>query len=67
MSIEDVNFKPNSFDTIIMIGNNFSLFGGFKKARIEEMKKILRGTGWKVKEFIYSKDPHYIAIIEKVA
>jgi len=33
----------------------------------EEIKNILRGTGWKVKEFIYSKDPHYIAIIEKVA
>jgi len=33
MSIEDVNFKPDSLDTIIMMGNNFGLFGGFKKAR----------------------------------
>ncbi|MCW3980178.1 MAG: class I SAM-dependent methyltransferase [Candidatus Bathyarchaeota archaeon] len=33
MSIEDVNFKPDSFDTIIMMGNNFGLFGSFKKAR----------------------------------
>jgi hypothetical protein len=35
-----------------------------------EMKKILKGTGWEVKRFIDPKDkkePHYIAIIEKVA
>ena len=135
MSIEDIDFKPNSFDTIIMMGNNFGLFGSFKKARRllkrfhkmtsknaiiiaetldpyktdnpahleyhefnkkrgrmggqvririrfekyvtkwfdylfvskEEMEKILKGTGWKVKEFIDSEDAQYIAIIEKVA
>jgi len=33
----------------------------------EEMKEILKGTGWKVKEFIDSKDAQYIAIIEKAA
>jgi len=33
MSIEDLDFKPNSFDTIIMMGNNFGLFGSFSKAR----------------------------------
>lgn len=27
------NFKANSFDTIIMYGSNFSLFGNFKKAK----------------------------------
>jgi len=134
MSIEEVNFKPSSFDSIIMVGNNFSLFGSFKKARRllkrfhrmtssnalivtetrdpyktnnptyleyyefnkkrgrmsgrlrgrirfekyigkwfdwlmvskKEMKKILKGTGWKIKEFIDSNDSQYIAIIEKV-
>lgn len=134
MSIEEVNFKPSSFDSIIMMGNNFSLFGSFKKARRllkrfhrmtssnalivtetrdpyktnnpayleyyefnkkrgrmsgrlrgrirfekyigkwfdwlmvskKEMKKILKGTGWKIKEFIDSNDSQYIAIIEKV-
>jgi len=134
MSIEDVNFKPNSFDTIIMMGNNFGLFGSFKKARKllkkfhemtsenaliiadtrdpyktdnpdhfeyhrfnkekgrmggqvririrfrkhvgrwfdylmvskKEMEEILKGAGWKVKEFIDSEDAEYIAIIEKV-
>jgi len=37
MSIEDVDFKPKSFGTIIMMGNNFGLFGSFRKAR-----KLLR-------------------------
>jgi 2-polyprenyl-3-methyl-5-hydroxy-6-metoxy-1,4-benzoquinol methylase len=37
MSIEDINFKPNSFDAIIMMGNNFGLFGSYEKAR-----KLLR-------------------------
>jgi len=32
----------------------------------EEMEEILRGTEWKVKKFIDSEGPHYIAIIEKV-
>jgi len=133
MSIEEVDFKPSSFDTIIMMGNNFGLFGGFRKARrllkrfhkmtsmnaliiaatrdpygttnlahIEyhefnrqkgrmggqvrirvrfqkyatkwfdylmvskgEMKEILGETGWKVKEFIDSDGPNYIAVVEK--
>ncbi len=33
MSIEEMDFKPGSFDSVIMMGNNFSLFGSFKKAR----------------------------------
>lgn len=135
VSIEDVDFKPNSFDTIIMMGNNFGLFGSFRKARRllkkfhkiasrsalivaetrdpyktdnpfhleyhkfniqrgrmggqlrirnrfrkyvgrwfdylmvsqEEMKEILEGTGWKVKQFINSEEARYIAIIEKAS
>jgi hypothetical protein len=34
----------------------------------EEMKAILRGTGWKVKEFIDSEsesDSRYVAVIRK--
>ncbi|MCK4435572.1 hypothetical protein KAU87_02055, partial [Candidatus Bathyarchaeota archaeon] len=31
----------------------------------EEMKEILRVTGWKVKQFIDSEDAQYVAIIEK--
>ena len=131
--IENVDFKPNSFDTIIMMGNNFGLFGSFKKARRllkkfyemtsknaliiantrdpyktdnpshleyhrlnkekgrmggqvkirirfrkyvgnwfdylivskKEMEDILKGTGWKIKEFIDSDNSEYVAIIEK--
>lgn len=32
MRIEDIKFKPDSFETIIMMGNNFGLFGSLKKA-----------------------------------
>ena len=135
MAIEEVNFKPKSFDTIIMMGNNFGLFGSFKKAQSllkkfhkmttekaliiadtrdvyktdnpahldyhkinkqkgrmggqvrirarfrkyvgrwfdylmvskEEMKEILDGTGWKVKDFADSGNSLYVAIIEKAA
>jgi cyclopropane fatty-acyl-phospholipid synthase-like methyltransferase len=134
ISIDDVDFKPNSFDTIIMMGNNFGLFGSFKNAqkllknfhkmtsknaviiaetrdtyktenpahlkyhefnrkrgrmsgqlriRIrfkeyatpwfdylivskDEMGNILRGTGWKVKEFIDSENAGYVAILWKM-
>ena len=31
----------------------------------EEMKEILEGTGWKVKQFLDSGNSKYIAIIEK--
>jgi len=32
----------------------------------KEMKKILNGTGWKIKKFIDSKNSMYIAVIQKV-
>ena len=31
----------------------------------EEMKEILKGTGWKIREFIDSDNAQYIGIIEK--
>lgn len=42
-SIEDIILQPSSFDTILMLGNNFSLFGSFKKAQ-RLLKKIHRIT-----------------------
>jgi SAM-dependent methyltransferase len=134
MFIEEIDFRHGSFNTLIMMGNNFGLFGSFNGAREllrrfhkitsedallvastrdpyktdnpahleyhkqnkqkgrmggqaririrfrkyvgrwfdylmvskEEMKKILTGTGWKIREFIDSEGPHYIAIIEKM-
>ncbi len=126
-------FKPNSFDTIMMMGNNFGLFGSYKLAKIllrkfskvtspnafiiasskdpyttkdpvhlayqkfnrqrgrmsgqvrirvryknyignwfnylmvskNELQKILRNTGWKVKHFLNAKDGQYIMILGK--
>jgi cyclopropane fatty-acyl-phospholipid synthase-like methyltransferase len=134
MSIADIGkFKPHSFDTVIMLGNNFGLFGGMERgrkllrklyritspgARIiaestnpyktknqdylwyhkfnrkrgrmggqlrfrllfkkcvgewfdyllvskDEMKEILKSTGWKAGKFIDSSGPSYIAVIRK--
>lgn len=129
------NLKPNKFDTIVMLGHNFGLFGNLKKAKtllkkmktitseeaiiianindpyktdnplhlkyqrtnikkgrmggqlrirvrydniigpwfdylfvsIDEMKKILEGTGWIIDKMIEMKDnPSYTAIIKKI-
>jgi len=134
MSIAEISrFKSCSFDTILMLGNNFGLFGSFNNARLllnklykitspnatiiaesndpyktenpfhlryqkanrrrgrmpgqmririrymkyvgkwfdylivsrEEMRGILKGTGWKVNEFIDSSSSPYVAIIQK--
>jgi SAM-dependent methyltransferase len=126
-------FRPSTFDTVVMFGNNFGLFGSFKKAKTllkklhritspsaliiaesndpyktddpihlsyrkfnkkrrrmpgqlririrfrnyigdwfdyllvskDEMKKILKDTGWRIKKFIDSDNSMYCAIIEK--
>ncbi|MDP3986610.1 MAG: class I SAM-dependent methyltransferase [Nanoarchaeota archaeon] len=134
MPIEQINkFRNNSFDTVIMLGNNFGLLSNFTKAKKllkllhkitsqdaliiaesndpyktddpvhlsyhklnktkgkmagqlkirvrfknyigdwfdyllvskKEMEQILKGTGWRVKEYIDSSKHMYIAIIEK--
>lgn len=136
MSIDGIgSFKKESFDTIMMMGNNFGLFGNFKKAKKllktmhritsqnaliiadtldpydtndpahhwyhrynkkhgrmggqikirirykkcigawfdylmvskKEMKQIVEGTGWHVKNFVDSGKHQYITIIEKYA
>jgi len=135
MPLEGVNFKTNSFDTVLMLGGNFALVGTPEKARRlfrklhrmtsedalviaeavdpygtdnpaqleyyalnrkkgkppgqwrvrirfhqyvtkwfdlfhnskEEMREILSGTKWKIREFIDSESGNpYIAVIEKV-
>ncbi|HEV2983117.1 MAG TPA: class I SAM-dependent methyltransferase, partial [Vicinamibacterales bacterium] len=135
LGIEDIgHLHSESFDTVILFGNNFGLFGNFRKAqrllkqlhqmttdgavliaetinpyktnnpfhrryqrqnrqrgrmagqiriRIRfqgyasrwfdylfvsphEMKKIVKGTGWKLKRFIESDHPSYVAVIGKV-
>ncbi len=34
LPFEKINFKPNSFDTVIMFGNNFGLFGNMERAKL---------------------------------
>ncbi|UCE96499.1 MAG: methyltransferase domain-containing protein [Candidatus Bathyarchaeota archaeon] len=47
MPIRGINFKPNSFDTIIMMGNNFALLGDFENARriLKKFHKISSENG----------------------
>ena len=134
LAIEDLyRFKAGAFDSILMMGNNFGLFGSFQKARrllkqmyritsehariiaqtldpyptkdpihlkyhrlnrkrgrmagqirlrvrfqiltgpwmdyllvsVNEMKRILKGTGWKIQKILKSQSSIYIAIIQK--
>lgn len=58
MSIAEFGkFKPASFDTVIMMGNNFGLFGGFKKARrlLKQMHTITSAEGQIIAEAV---DPY---------
>jgi len=58
LSISDADkLKPNSFDTIIMFGNNFGLFESFKKARLL-LKKFYKITSPKVLILAESNDPY---------
>jgi len=42
MSIGEIGkFPPNSFDTVLMLGNNFGLFGSPEKAEELPKKRIL--------------------------
>lgn len=40
---EKINFRSNSFDTVVMFGNNFGLFGNMKGAK-RLLKKLYRMT-----------------------
>jgi len=58
MSIDEVDkFKPSSFDTIIMYGNNFGLFGSFKKAK-KLLKTFYRITSKNALIITESNDPY---------
>lgn len=58
MGIEDIyKFKDNSFDTIIMLGNNFGLFGSAKKAK-RLLKDFYRITSGGAKIVAETRDPY---------
>ena len=57
MSINEVTkFKPAFFDTILMLGNNFGLFGSFKGVKVL-LKKFYRITFPKAVIIAESNDP----------
>jgi ubiquinone/menaquinone biosynthesis C-methylase UbiE len=58
LPIEQIDtFKPNTFDTIIMFGNNFGLFGSLKRAKTL-LKKIYRITKSDALIIAESNDPY---------
>jgi 2-polyprenyl-3-methyl-5-hydroxy-6-metoxy-1,4-benzoquinol methylase len=60
MPIEELDFKPNSFDTVIMMGSNFGLFGGFKKAK-RILKKLHKMTSKNVLTIASTRDTYRLA------
>lgn len=67
MSISEIHrFAPDSFDTIIMMGNNFGLFGGFKRAKrlLQQMYRITSSNGQIIAEAVdpyQTSDPMHTA------
>jgi len=58
MPISEIGkFKPNAFDTIIMMGNNFSLVGNFKRAK-SMMKKMYKITSQDAFIIAETRDPY---------
>jgi SAM-dependent methyltransferase len=57
VSIESLDFKPKSFDTILMMGNNFGLFGNLKKAK-RLLKRFHRMTSNDALIIASSNDPY---------
>ncbi len=50
-------FKPNSFDTILMLGNNFGLFGSAKGAK-QILKKLDRITSPEARILVGTRNPY---------
>jgi SAM-dependent methyltransferase len=66
MSIAEIHkFKPESFDTVIMMGNNFGLFGGHMQARrlLKHLHRITSPAGQIIAEATdpyQTKDPLHL-------
>lgn len=57
MSIDDVDFDANSFDTVIMMGGNFGLFGSYKKAQ-KLLKRFYKMTSKNALILGETRDPY---------
>jgi SAM-dependent methyltransferase len=60
------SFTPNSFDTVIMMGNNFGLFGGFNRAKrlLQDFVRIVSADGQIIAETVdpyLTKEPLHLA------
>jgi SAM-dependent methyltransferase len=58
--IEKLNFKPNSFDTIIMMGNNFGLLANHKQAK-RLLKRFSKITSKNATIIADTRDPYKTA------
>lgn len=61
VSIEDLDFKPNTFDTILMLGNNFGLFANYQKAKklLQKFHNFTTNNAWIITDTL---DPSKTAI-----
>jgi SAM-dependent methyltransferase len=57
MPLEEMNFKPNSFDTVLMLGGNFALVGNPEKAR-RLFRKLYRMTSDDALVIAQAVDPY---------
>ena len=57
MSITQISSKLGSFDTVIMFGNNFGLFGSFRRAKWL-LKKLHNITSARARIIAESRDPY---------
>ncbi len=57
LTLEDATFKPGVFDTILMLGNNFSVFGTFNKAR-RLLKKLHQMTSKRALIIAETRNPY---------
>jgi len=57
MSLEDLRFKPGTFDTVLMLGGNFALMGNPEKAR-RLLRKLGRITSKNALILAETRDPY---------
>ena len=57
LPVDAAEYRPDSFDTIIMMGNNFGLFGNFKKAK-KLLNRFHRMTSSNGLIIASSRDPY---------
>jgi SAM-dependent methyltransferase len=57
VALQDIRFPPNSFDTVVMFGNNFGLFGSRSRAK-QLLRRLHRMTSADAILLAESNDPY---------